>query len=333
MRHSQPSRPRGHAKAFTLVELLVVIGVIGILISILVPVLARARRKAIVLACPIVYYSQRDNAIHATDPQGKFDLDLTPSLGQFHERRPSRPLWAPSGQKLAYELSNWPVNQHPTPQFICVMNPLAGQITNVPQLSSQHPRSYFRGWVDEDRFLEDAGGYLYVREVASRRITQDLGQPKFISSGLVVCPRGLPEPWVTVVDRNVRYVRRDFSLGKMIWAARWWNDGMYPVLGDYTPIDIDPMGEWIAWSEYGEGRGYRTAIKHLAAPQNSPPHYIRATTLYNSMTFAAWTDDGNLLFCTGTGMAIVNKDGELIRSFPIEAGTDGGKATWRHYGH
>jgi hypothetical protein len=51
------------------------------------------------------------------------------------------------------------------------------------------------------------------------------------------------------------------------------------------------------------------------------------------MTFAAWTDDGNILFCTGTGMAIVNKDGELIRSFPIEGGMDGGKATWRRYGH
>jgi prepilin-type N-terminal cleavage/methylation domain-containing protein len=321
--------------AFTLVELLVVIGVIGVLISILIPVLAKARRKALVLACPIVYYSDRGNAMHATDPQGKFNLDLTPSLGQFHERRPGRPVWAPSGQKLGYELSNWPVNQHPTPQFICVMNPLAGQITNVKQLPG-NPRSYFRGWVDEDHFLEDAAGYLYVREAASGRVMQDLGQPKFISSGLVVCPRGLPEKWVTVVDRNVRYVRRDFSLGKMIWLARWWNDGMYPVLGDYTPIDIDPMGEWIAWSEYGEGRGYRTAIKHTAAPPNSPPHYIRPMSpsgLTNLGIFAAWTDDGNLLFCTGTGMAIVNKDGELIRSFPLESLPQGGSATWRRYGH
>src|SRR5437660_957027 len=92
----------GNRAAFTLVELLVVIAIIAVLISILLPVLQKARRKAVVLASPIVYESPKDNTLRLCDPRGNYNMEVTPSYGWFHARRPGIPMWSPSGQKIGF---------------------------------------------------------------------------------------------------------------------------------------------------------------------------------------------------------------------------------------
>jgi prepilin-type N-terminal cleavage/methylation domain-containing protein len=322
MQHASKPRP----KAFTLVELLVVIAVIAILIAILLPVISKARRKAVVLASPIVYHSNNDNSLRLTDPTGNFDLMLTPSYGWIHARRPGHPMWSPSGLKIGFELSNWPSGPGNEPQFMCILDPMSGAITRHRQ-TSPAPRTYFHGWWDDGHFIEHSGNTLFIRSADTGVIWKEFPWTSRTAPGpYYLVPPGLPGRWVSASSTTgVQFVRSDFTFGKTIWAPRPVD---YPPNGGDYPIDVDPIGEWIAWT-ISDGRGTRyTAIKPLASPSWTQPTYI-----YFQGSFSQWTDDGNLLFCTGDGMAVVNKDGKLLRSFEVPQGVHGAWASWRQFGH
>ena len=132
------SKPR--SKAFTLVELLVVIAIIAVLIAILLSVIMKARRKAIILASPIVFYTQKDNGYHLTDPTLSFDLQIFSERTSIPYRWPNRVHWSPSGQKMGFAISNWGANN--SPQYMVIFNPLTGEMTKHAQMpANSSPRS------------------------------------------------------------------------------------------------------------------------------------------------------------------------------------------------
>ncbi len=95
--------------AFTLVELLVVIGIIAVLVGILLPILSRARNSAIKTVC-LANLKQNHGAMgfYASDHNGRLPLGYTNGWKQFNyvasrnqlafnddtaEDEPKRPLW------------------------------------------------------------------------------------------------------------------------------------------------------------------------------------------------------------------------------------------------
>jgi prepilin-type N-terminal cleavage/methylation domain-containing protein len=320
-----PSASKPRSRAFTLVELLVVIAIIAILISILLPVLLKARRKAVVLASPIVYHSFRDNALRVCDPRGNYNMEVTPAYGGFHDRRPDNPQWSPSGQKIGFEVNNWsgPLS---VPQYMSVLNPMSGRISNHLQ-TSPSPRNYFLGWWDDGHIMEGTGNNrVYIRNAESGAVLRIIPDGTLrISGPLYTVPPGLSGRWigVTGTEHAVKFVRTDFGYGKTVWISH----GSMHADGEDYPVDVDWLGEWVAWT-VTNGSSHKTAIKRVADPSSMEPTYITF-----SGYFAQWTEDGNMLFLTGNGMAVLDKSGRTVRSWSVPYGTTSGWASWRKYGH